>query len=346
MRAVFFFSLLATAPLAAQASITVLHGVPGLDDVDVYANQNKVLGPIDYTDHATLQVPAGKYDFEIRKGTQSLLELKGADLMDGKSYTAVAHLDATGKPKLSAFGDDISPLQRGDARLIVRHLAEAPAVDVVVRRFFFATKLFGDVSNGQEGVKDVNAGTYYVQLNPAGKRQAAFGPVRLSLEAGRIYRVHAIGKLGEKSFQLKVLPVDAPSQNGLTGLVRGKACGGSIGLSAKSIAFDEKFDVQLRGATANGVGLLHIGMSDSRLLFVRLPLSLDVLGLRGCSLYQSTEMIMPIRTDAQGAYDYGTKIPASMQKRFEELHFQYSFLAPAQAGTELKLTDYASVEKR
>ena len=345
MRTLLIGALLA-APIAAKSSVTALHAVPGLDDVDVFVNNTEVLSDIDYTDNATLSVDAGKYTIEIKKDNKLLLSLKDVEIKDNSSYTVVAHLDADGKPKLSAYMDDISKLDRGKARLIVRHLAQAPAVDVVQRRWFWQTVIFKNVKNGGEGAVDLRAGSYYVQLNPTGSRKAAFGPAKVSLEAGKIYRVHAIGKLGEKNFQLKILETKPgggsnPTKD-LVGMVRGKACGGMIGISKTSLGYDEEFEVTLKGAAKSSAGLLHMGMSDSRLFILPLPLSLDRLGLKGCSLYQSTEMIMGISTDANGASSYKTKIPASMKSRFKELHFQYSFVD----GKTLKLTDYASVEKK
>ena len=42
----------------------------------------------------------------------------------------VANLTATGAATLNVFGDPTSPLPMGDARVIVRHVADAPGVDV------------------------------------------------------------------------------------------------------------------------------------------------------------------------------------------------------------------------
>ena len=42
----------------------------------------------------------------------------------------VAHLDADGNPVLTPFVNDVSAIEAGQARLVVRHTAAAPPVDV------------------------------------------------------------------------------------------------------------------------------------------------------------------------------------------------------------------------
>ena len=49
----------------------------------------------------------------------------------------IAHLDGDGAPTITAFENDLSELARGRARLTVRHLAAAPAVDVKLRKWFW-----------------------------------------------------------------------------------------------------------------------------------------------------------------------------------------------------------------
>ena len=54
-----------------------------------------------------------------------------ADLPAGGNVTLVAHLDASGKPTITPFVNDVSSVPAGQARLVVRHTAAAPAVDVL-----------------------------------------------------------------------------------------------------------------------------------------------------------------------------------------------------------------------
>ena len=48
----------------------------------------------------------------------------------GANVTVVAHLTESGKPTLTPYANDVSALPVGKARVIVRHDAAAPEVDV------------------------------------------------------------------------------------------------------------------------------------------------------------------------------------------------------------------------
>jgi hypothetical protein len=50
------FALLSNVAFA-NADITVLHGIPGANGVDILANNSVVLPGVDYTQSATLNVP-------------------------------------------------------------------------------------------------------------------------------------------------------------------------------------------------------------------------------------------------------------------------------------------------
>ena len=108
--------------------------------------------------------------------------------------------------------------------------------------------------------------------------------------------------------------------------------------------FERRDLVELSGAAADSFGFLHAGRSDSRLLFLRLPFDLSILGASGCMLYQSTEMIMPIRTDAMGAASREFTIPSAMARDFQGIYFQYSFVNPGSNRLGLQLTELLSVE--
>ncbi|MET9252716.1 DUF4397 domain-containing protein [Streptomyces sp. NPDC003717] len=124
------------APGAAgdQATVSVLHGVPGLT-VDVYAGDKELIpdfAPGTLTD--PLKLDAGSYDIRLFKdgegphGTPAVE--KTVDVPAGANATLVAHLTADGKAALDAFVNDTSKVPAGKARLTVRHVAAAPAVDV------------------------------------------------------------------------------------------------------------------------------------------------------------------------------------------------------------------------
>jgi uncharacterized protein (AIM24 family) len=139
-----------TAQAAEDAQVSVLHGIPGLT-VDVYVNGDLTLDDFKPGDLAgPLALPADTYSVEITdKNDKKTVLLGPADVAveSGGNYTIVAYLDAKGDPAVKPFENDISTVAPGEARVTVRHVAAAPAVDVDTkwgggRTFFSGEGLF------------------------------------------------------------------------------------------------------------------------------------------------------------------------------------------------------------
>jgi len=190
------------ASAAGTAEVFVVHGIPGLP-VDVYVNgaltldnfqPETVAGPLD--------LPPGTYNVAITAAdapdASAPLLTASADLADGKSYTLVAHLTADGKPTITPYGNDISTISAGQTRLVVRHDAAAPAVDV---RAGGAVVLAG-VTNPQEGVLNIPAGTVEADVVLAGTSTVAIGPASVNLAEGSATFVHAVGSAADGTLAL------------------------------------------------------------------------------------------------------------------------------------------------
>jgi hypothetical protein len=200
-------ALVASLGAAAQANaatVTVVHGVPGLT-VDVYVNGEVTLEgfePGTITD--PLELPAGDYEIEIREAgapADSDPALSGSATLEASTDASiVAHLDEGGAPTLSVFANDVSTIPAGDARLTVRHTAAAPAVDVLAD----GSPLIEGLSNPDEAAAEVPAATYSVAVAPAGTTDAVLGPTDLALEAGTAYAVYAIGSVEDGTLDLLV----------------------------------------------------------------------------------------------------------------------------------------------
>ena len=201
---------LASVPGAAFAqsddgTVTVVHGVPGLD-VDVYVNDALTLPGFTYgtvTDPLTL--PAGDYDIDIRAAGDDasnppvLTEL--VTLPAGANATIQANLDGAGSPQISVWVNDISTIGAGNGRVTVRHTAAAPNVDILAND----GALFADVPNGAEGVADVPAGDYNIKVTAAGDASTVVTEVDpFNVPEGTNVIVYAIGDLAGGSFQLAV----------------------------------------------------------------------------------------------------------------------------------------------
>jgi len=187
-----------------MGTVTVVHGVPGLT-VDVYVNNEVTLkdfAPGTVTD--PLSLPAGDYTIDIRPAgaaADSDPAITGsASLAAGANVTIVAHLTADGTPTLSVFANDTSPITDGQARLVVRHTAAAPAVDILAG----SSVLFSNLSNPNEAMADVPAGSYDVTIAPTGSTEAVFDAGSVKLDAGTAYFVYAYGSLSDNTFALAI----------------------------------------------------------------------------------------------------------------------------------------------
>lgn len=210
------------------ASVTVVHAVPGLT-VDVYVNGALTLPsfvPTTITD--PLALPPGTYDIAIvpEGGDPTMPAIAGsATVAAGDNASIVAHLDAAGAPSLSVFADDLSLADPGEGRIIVRHVAAAPAVDVrLFRRFFRWRRAAGaiqDLVNGSQSAADVRSGRYDAFIAPAGAADPVFGPAKLRPRAGVATFVYAYGSLADGTFDLLVNTRDLRAETAKITVVHG-----------------------------------------------------------------------------------------------------------------------------
>ncbi|WP_086866927.1 DUF4397 domain-containing protein [Streptomyces viridochromogenes] len=192
------------APRQAQDTgmVSVFHGIPGMT-VDVYANGDKLLSdfkPGTVTDPQSLK--AGTYDIKIFEAGQNpdgtpALE-KQVKVSEGGNATVAAHLSANGKPELTAFVNDVSKVDAGKARLTVRHVAAAPAVDVRAG----GQPVFTGLTNPNQDSAAVDAGTVNADVVLAGTDTVAIGPADLDLKEGTSNIVYAWGSAADKNLAL------------------------------------------------------------------------------------------------------------------------------------------------
>jgi hypothetical protein len=243
---------------AADGTVTVVHGVPGLT-VDVYVNGEPTLTgfePLTVTD--PLELPAGDYAIDIRAAGEpadSAPALSGsATLPAGANASIVAHLDAAGAPTLSVFVNDTSATAAGEGRLVVRHTAAAPAVDVLAG----GTALFSGLANPNEASADVPADTYSATVAAAGTTAPVIGPADVPVAEGQATIVYAVGSLDDGTLGVAVQTID--------GLHSAPASvpSGSGGLAADQAAATPVWALALGAA-----GLAGLGISAPRLVAAR-----------------------------------------------------------------------------
>ncbi|MDT0350427.1 DUF4397 domain-containing protein [Pseudonocardia charpentierae] len=191
-------ALVAAPAAVAQetATVYVVHGVPDTP-VDVYVDGKRAIDDFEPgTSQGPVQLPAGPHKLALFAadavdGSGSPLLSTDADLPAGGNVTVVAHLDEGGNPKITPFVNDVSSVPAGQARLVVRHTAAAPAVDVLAG----GQPVIEGLSNGQEKALEVPAGSVSAAVAAAGTTDPVIGPADVDLKEGTATFVQAIGKL-------------------------------------------------------------------------------------------------------------------------------------------------------
>ncbi len=210
------FGLAGPASAQDDARIHLIHGIPDTD-VDVVAGGEVVFANFAFGDTQDLTGLAGETlsGLEVRLAGTDTVAIDGGDLElpTSGNITAIAHLDADGNPTLSIFSNDTSTIAAGEGRLIVRHTAAAPNVDILAN----GEVAFADVPNGAEGSADLAIGTITAEVVPAGATEpVVIGPADLPIVDGSALIVYAVGSLDGESLSVLTETIDglgtAPSR--------------------------------------------------------------------------------------------------------------------------------------
>lgn len=192
-----------------SAELSVLHGVPGLT-VDVYVNGALTLDDFEPgTLAGPLTLPAGKYSVAITAADAAdasapVIGPVDLKLKRGKSYTAVAHLTEGGAATATLFKNDQSPVKRGQGRLTVRHVAAAPAVDVLANG---AVAVAG-LTNPHQAKLRLPVGTYSAAVALAGTTAPVIGPADVMVAKRTNTIVYAWGGAGAPfAFAVQSVPL-------------------------------------------------------------------------------------------------------------------------------------------
>jgi LPXTG-motif cell wall-anchored protein len=193
-------TLLLGLPTGAGAQsapvITLLHGIPGVT-VDVFVGGTEVVP--DFAPGATQDLSAfagqtlSNIEVKLQDGTVAITVPSLAVPTTG-NYTVIAHLDAAGTPKISVFQNDTSAVPAGQGRVVVRHAAAAPAVDIVAGTARPVTNL----ANGAEQALVLPAGPLAgLQVAPTGGDPIADVPT-VNVVEGNSLIVYAVGSISSE----------------------------------------------------------------------------------------------------------------------------------------------------
>lgn len=206
--AAFGFAMPASAATASTAKLSVLHGIPDTP-VDVYVNGELTLDDFQPGDLAgPLDLPAGDYSVAITApdaadDSAPILGPATVSLAAGGNYTAVAHLTEAGAPSLKAFSNDISTTAAGQGRLTVRHVAAAPAVDILAG----GSPVIEGLTNPNESTLNLPASTVSAAVALAGTTAPVLGPTDVQIQDGVLTIVYAWGSAEDGNLALAVQTV-------------------------------------------------------------------------------------------------------------------------------------------
>jgi hypothetical protein len=190
------------SPAGAQAptgTVTVVHAFRGLV-ADVYVDGKLTLeGFQPERTTEPLQLAAGDHQVAVRTAKadpNSTPAVAGTlPVPAGGNISAVVHMAADAKPTMTVFDNDVTNVAPGNARLVVRHTAAAPAVNVTVDGQSLATNL---ANPNQSSGRVLSAASHEVAVDAAGGG-AVVAPNVLSLADGTAQFLYLIGSTQDNS---------------------------------------------------------------------------------------------------------------------------------------------------
>jgi hypothetical protein len=199
---------------SGTAKVRVVHASPDAPAVDVYLNGDQALSNVSFfTASDYLDLPAGTYQVQVTPAGQPASAAvidASATIEAGKAYT-IAATGAVANIAPTIIEDDLTAPAAGQAHVRVYHFSpDAPAVDVQLAD---GTKLieglaFPDASN----YLPVPAGSYDLQVVPAGGSDVVIDLAGTALEGGRIYSVFATNVVASIAPEVAVYtPTAVPS---------------------------------------------------------------------------------------------------------------------------------------
>lgn len=193
------------AQAADTATVYVVHGVPNTP-VNVFVNGASTLPNFaPGTVAGPLELAPGTYEVKVfpaadTAGTGTPVITASATVTAGQNVSLVAHLSAAGTPTITPFVNDVSAVAAGKARLVVRHTAAAPAVDVRAG----GAVAFAGLTSPNQAAADLAAGTISADVVLAGTSTVAIGPASVTLAEGTSTIVYAVGSASASTLGLVV----------------------------------------------------------------------------------------------------------------------------------------------
>jgi len=196
------------ASAASPATVYLIQGVEGaswsmtVDDEQIVdaAPEKEIIGP--------LKLMPGSHSISATDDSGSEIAAE-VTIAAGESVDVVLHrpVDPTADPLFTSFTNDLATVAAGSGRLTVAHTAVAPPADIRVD----GDVLLADVASTEQISTTVPEGIYPVDIVPTGTDgPKVLGPVDLSVEAGKLTRVFAIGVAADRNMDAVVQVLAVP----------------------------------------------------------------------------------------------------------------------------------------
>lgn len=196
-----------TVPAGAQsgnARVRVIHASPDAPAVDVFVDGTAALTNVAFpaiSDY--LEVPAGARNIQVAPagaGASAAVITANPTLEAGAAYT-VAAVGQLANIRGQVYNDNLAAPAAGKAHVRVIHASpDAPAVAVKVANgpTLIQSLAFPNASD----YLPVDAGSYNLQVTPAGANDVVIDLPNTQLQAGTIYDVVAVGQLANIRVEL------------------------------------------------------------------------------------------------------------------------------------------------
>ncbi|MGL4745910.1 MAG: DUF4397 domain-containing protein, partial [Dermatophilaceae bacterium] len=156
-----------------------------------------------------IDLPGGTYNLAVFPANADptgdpAIEANGVTVPAGANISVAAHLNASGDPVLTPFVNDVSKTEAGKGRIIVRHTAAAPAVDVLAG----GEPVFKNLTNPNEQKADLPAGNVAASVALAGTTDPVIGPADVPVTEGQATIVYAWGSAEDENLNVAVQTIE------------------------------------------------------------------------------------------------------------------------------------------
>lgn len=191
------------------SNIRFLHNVVNGSNVDIYIRKNKIINNLSYGELTSyIEVESGYSEIIVKTGEQTIITKK-ITLNCNSKYTAIigGSLSDTTSLKIFMYDDKNGCAKEGESYLRFMHnVYGAPGVDVYINNGGLITKIFTNITYGNESVYEkIKLGpfpnmisyTREIEIFVTGTDTKVAGPIPIYIVSGGMYTLIAIGNVQE-----------------------------------------------------------------------------------------------------------------------------------------------------